>query len=64
MNILYALPLKGGVSTDTFVLGAPFQVCADQVHSHKTKLYKSGSSRPVKQRLKFVYGHSNRRYGW
>lgn len=63
VNILYALPLSGGFSSDTVPVGMKF-TRAKGVKELETDLYEPGSSVKSPKRLSFVYGHVNGRYGW
>jgi hypothetical protein len=68
-NLLYNLPGKGGVSTDTLPRGATFHR-SNSVRARAVNLYKPGSSEPVQKKMLFVYGFvkdpttNERRYGW
>ncbi len=64
VNLLYNLPLMGGVSLDSFPLGTPFRQ-ARGVAAIPIALYEPGSeSESHKGPMLFIYGHVGERYGW
>jgi hypothetical protein len=62
VNLLYNLPGVGGVSTDTFPIGAPFHRSRG-VEAVAIPLYRPGGSSVVAH-MTFVYGHVGSRHGW
>lgn len=62
VNMLYNLPGKGGVSTDTFKTGATF-IRSAGVKPVQVQLYKPESSEQA-GKMTFVYGRVGDRYGW
>ncbi len=61
-NLLYNLPGRGGVATDTFPLGVSFRRCQGVLHID-INLYEPSGTKVVRT-MPFVYGHVGSRYGW
>ncbi len=62
VNLLYALPLSGGLSIDTYPIGVEFRR-ARGVRQLDIALYPPGSHTATR-RMAFIYGHIDGRYGW
>jgi hypothetical protein len=63
VTLLYNLPHKGGVSTDTLPVGGTF-VRARGVKAVHIHLYPPDSGKRLERSLAFVYGRVGKRNGW